>query len=707
MTLSAALTSDAHADPTVTGPSGEKKTTATTSPLKVNAAPTAVEDGYMTNQDSPLTVAAPGVLANDTDRDGDTLTAAVAATAQHGSVVLNGNGSFTYRPATNYVGTDTFAYVARDPSRAESAATVRLLVTAANGRPEVVRLELDSQGRVFTNDTLSAYVVVLEPDPSVALTVLYEWRRNDQPIAGRSGVLPVEPVAPEFPGSFHGVVSLDLSEAGNGDHGDTVTLAVSAKNAAGIDTSTASVTVGNTLPSYVPAVISPATPTTNDTLTAVISELRDDDGDVLQLSYQWNRNGAPINGATCETLDLSAPGNGDRDDQITVLVTVDDGHGGKWSVRSGAVGVDKALGYTVGMYAPDFEAYDLSGNRVSLQDFRGRPLVLAFSALWCTPSQQMDWGVALLNEVLNNDPRLAAGFAYLPVELQDRRGQPLTLEGARQFAVANAIPDPVLHPNGIEHAAALWENLSYGVANGAPLGSFPTIAILDPDLRIRRAELGPIPPNDLQHEFDRLLPDLPVLTGPFDVRVQSMSMSVTAGNMEGQADDPLSTTDPIPRSLEGLDEYSALVTPSLNGEIENWHVRLATPSFENLTDGVPVTVTLSGLTWPTGLTHHVVEKGVDVGVDLTTRRGTERRWIRAAVQTSPGRWRSDRSRSRTPPTESRRPRSSSTSTSTWTTLPGRSTSSRWRSAPRTPACTGLVPSSSSPRERTATRPPKI
>ena len=41
----------------------------------VNDAPVAVDDAYTTNEDTALIVAAPGVLGNDTDVDGDTLTA--------------------------------------------------------------------------------------------------------------------------------------------------------------------------------------------------------------------------------------------------------------------------------------------------------------------------------------------------------------------------------------------------------------------------------------------------------------------------------------------------------------------------------------------------------------------------------------------------------------------------------------------------------
>ena len=45
----------------------------------VNDAPVAVTDGYSTNEDTLLTVNAPGVLGNDTDVDGNTLTAVLVS----------------------------------------------------------------------------------------------------------------------------------------------------------------------------------------------------------------------------------------------------------------------------------------------------------------------------------------------------------------------------------------------------------------------------------------------------------------------------------------------------------------------------------------------------------------------------------------------------------------------------------------------------
>ena len=73
-----------------------------------NSAPVAADDSYTTDQGTTLTVAAPGVLANDTDADGDALTASLVSGPAHGQLTLNANGSFGYVPAAGYSGPDSF-----------------------------------------------------------------------------------------------------------------------------------------------------------------------------------------------------------------------------------------------------------------------------------------------------------------------------------------------------------------------------------------------------------------------------------------------------------------------------------------------------------------------------------------------------------------------------------------------------------------------
>src|SRR5207244_354542 len=76
----------------------------------VNDAPVAVNDSYTTAEDTTLNVGAPGVLINDSDVDGDTLNAVLVSQPTHGNLTLNSNGSFSYVPAANYNGSDSFTY---------------------------------------------------------------------------------------------------------------------------------------------------------------------------------------------------------------------------------------------------------------------------------------------------------------------------------------------------------------------------------------------------------------------------------------------------------------------------------------------------------------------------------------------------------------------------------------------------------------------
>ena len=100
-----------------------------------NHAPAAVNDAYSTNEDTALNQAASGVLANDTDSDGDPLTAVKVTDPGHGTVTLNGNGSFTYTPAANYNGTDSFTYKANDGTTDSTVVTVTITVNAVNDAP--------------------------------------------------------------------------------------------------------------------------------------------------------------------------------------------------------------------------------------------------------------------------------------------------------------------------------------------------------------------------------------------------------------------------------------------------------------------------------------------------------------------------------------------------------------------------------------------
>lgn len=93
-----------------------------------NSAPVAADDTYSTDEDTTLTVAAPGVLTNDTDADGDTVTAILASEPAHGTLVLNADGSFTYAPEVSFNGIDFFTYRATDGPAVSNLATATIMV---------------------------------------------------------------------------------------------------------------------------------------------------------------------------------------------------------------------------------------------------------------------------------------------------------------------------------------------------------------------------------------------------------------------------------------------------------------------------------------------------------------------------------------------------------------------------------------------------
>lgn len=100
-----------------------------------NVAPVGAADAYGTVEDEPLSVEAPGLLANDTDADGDDLTATGLTQPANGDVVLEANGSFTYTPDSGYFGTDTFTYKASDGAATSAATTVTITVEEGEQPP--------------------------------------------------------------------------------------------------------------------------------------------------------------------------------------------------------------------------------------------------------------------------------------------------------------------------------------------------------------------------------------------------------------------------------------------------------------------------------------------------------------------------------------------------------------------------------------------
>ncbi|MCK9529944.1 MAG: Ig-like domain-containing protein [Gammaproteobacteria bacterium] len=102
--------------------------------VATSTAPEAVNDAYSTAEDGALSVAAPGVLGNDSNPEGGALTAVLVNDVTHGNLTLNPDGSFDYTPAADFSGTDGFSYRA-DGTRPSNVASVTISVTPANDPP--------------------------------------------------------------------------------------------------------------------------------------------------------------------------------------------------------------------------------------------------------------------------------------------------------------------------------------------------------------------------------------------------------------------------------------------------------------------------------------------------------------------------------------------------------------------------------------------
>jgi len=117
------------------GKGGNSQATATIAVTSVNDAPVAAADSFTMAEDGGVLSAI--LLTNDNDIDGDSLSLVTTPVSgpSHGTVLLNANGTFTYTPATNYSGTDSFTYQVSDGKGGTSQATATVTVTPVNDAP--------------------------------------------------------------------------------------------------------------------------------------------------------------------------------------------------------------------------------------------------------------------------------------------------------------------------------------------------------------------------------------------------------------------------------------------------------------------------------------------------------------------------------------------------------------------------------------------
>jgi VCBS repeat-containing protein len=127
-----------------------------------NDIPIANPDTYTSNEDTQLAVtSANNILKNDTDLKGDPLKATLVKTTQHGTLVLNPDGTFTYAPVLNFYGNDTFTYIASDGTDNSNEALVTLTVVPVNDPP------IAAPDAATTDEDVAVAIPVLANDTDV------------------------------------------------------------------------------------------------------------------------------------------------------------------------------------------------------------------------------------------------------------------------------------------------------------------------------------------------------------------------------------------------------------------------------------------------------------------------------------------------------------------------------------------------------------
>ena len=111
---------------TVLSADGTASDTVTITVTAANDAPVGVDDTAATTFDAAATG---NVLANDTDREDDALTASLLTDGSFGAATVDANGDFTYTPNAGFVGTDSFVYTVEDSASGTDTATVTVTVT--------------------------------------------------------------------------------------------------------------------------------------------------------------------------------------------------------------------------------------------------------------------------------------------------------------------------------------------------------------------------------------------------------------------------------------------------------------------------------------------------------------------------------------------------------------------------------------------------
>jgi uncharacterized protein (TIGR03382 family) len=300
------------------GNSGSDTATVTVDVLPVNAPPTANDDTFTVDEDSPVSTFL--VLANDTIAPdvGETLTVTAVTQPANGTVTFNAS-NVRFTPAANFNGTTTFMYTISDGNGGTDTATVTVTVTSINDPPDAVNDGFtvaegssDTALDVLANDSTA-------PDTGEVLTVSAVTQPASGTVTLTGGVVRFTPAA-----GFSGTTTFTytVSDGNGGSDTAVVTVTVTPVNDPPTANDDAFAVVEDSAATRFNVLINDTTaPDTGETLT-ITAVTQPANGTVTFTATSVFFTPAPnFNGTTTFTYTVS-DGNGGTDD-ATVTVTVD------------------------------------------------------------------------------------------------------------------------------------------------------------------------------------------------------------------------------------------------------------------------------------------------------------------------------------------------------------------------------------------------
>ncbi len=214
--------------------------------------PLANPDSYSVDIPNTLNVDYPGVLLNDIEPDGDTMTAYLNSTTSDGNLTLNLDGSFVYTPNSDFLGMDSFSYYASDGNFTSNSVNVTIQVNTTPSEIEETSSGFQDRNTVTsvtTSDSLSGvsnnlYITSISVNPKIDVQSVtgmnLDWMRLSYQCGSMGGSQSEVWFAVGDEATSDGVISANLSSGAK-------SMVVSASRISGINPSSpfGSIITGN------------------------------------------------------------------------------------------------------------------------------------------------------------------------------------------------------------------------------------------------------------------------------------------------------------------------------------------------------------------------------------------------------------------------------------------------------------------------------